>query len=350
MEKNLLPIILKGLEQIIHSIKQHAGVQTVVAERKSFEKWLQIELTKFLCSSLTKSSVKCEQEIGSKTSKKGETVDIMIFDEESQPRAILELKIITTNYKVPEVKEKCRRISDLITSFIYDFERAFVEIASETYSIGLAFPFPSDPNHRNNVKDFPKQRAKVEAAVKDQGRKDSVYLERRFQITHSAECILMIAAFGIDAEELNNIGNKYERFPNHQLETERRSSSAIKKGKSRNNQSLNSSQKFDKDSYQEGILIFPIRNTYQKEGTLNVLKKYQHLIPRGIKEIKIQLEGEKDLLRASVNREATKTGQIRIRAEDNSNGKFKTWLIKNFQIGDNAIGEFNQDILTLRSM
>lgn len=152
--------ILKDcLSKIDDTIAKHNGVLNTMHKRLQFEKWFQIELYASLLNEFNNSMVKVEieYELKSKSSKRGQTIDIAIL-EDGKELIGLELKIITTNYVVQDFDNKTKRVTEIVQDFIHDLTKT--KEFKYSYSLALVFPFPSDTKHRN-YSDFKKQEQKM---------------------------------------------------------------------------------------------------------------------------------------------------------------------------------------------
>jgi hypothetical protein len=147
------------LAEIDYNIKSHLGVLLTISKRLQFEKWLQIELLKHLTDKLKDYDVEIhtEYELNQKTSKRGQTIDIVIIQDEIEYIG-LELKIAPTNYPILGFAKKTKRIKNNIEDFINDLDKTTDCIYS--YSLALIFPFPKSNSHRN-YNDFKKQELRM---------------------------------------------------------------------------------------------------------------------------------------------------------------------------------------------
>lgn len=157
-------VLKKCLVEIDYDIKSHLGVLLTIYNRLQFEKWLQIELVKHMVFKLKDFDVEIhtEYEISQKTSKRGQTIDIVIIQGGIEFIG-LELKIAPTNYSILGFATKTKRIKNTIDDFISDLDKTTV--FNYSYSLALIFPFPKNKDHRNYV-DFKKQESRMIAKSK----------------------------------------------------------------------------------------------------------------------------------------------------------------------------------------
>jgi hypothetical protein len=164
MGKNeLLDSIKLGLNRVTLTMKNHKGVDFIMKSRLKFEKWFQVELLKellIITEDIESIRLINEYPVSEKKSKKGETIDLAILGEKGKIAAI-ELKVVPTNYDVPGFKKSTKAITDAINEMIGDLAKSRSEGFQCCFSIGLIFPFPLDPDHRNNKSDFVKQESKL---------------------------------------------------------------------------------------------------------------------------------------------------------------------------------------------
>lgn len=160
MEKDkLINIINKALVNVSYTMKNHLGVDFIMKSRLKFEKWFQVELLKeFIAIIDTHKELKIKNEypVSNKIAKKAETIDLVIL-ENSTKLASIELKIVPTNYAAVGFVKSTKAITDTIQEMISDLKKGVNDNYIYSFSIGFIFPFPIDPNHRNNTKDFIKQ-------------------------------------------------------------------------------------------------------------------------------------------------------------------------------------------------
>lgn len=160
MEKDkLINIINKALVNVSYTMKNHLGVDFIMKSRLKFEKWFQVELLKEFIAIIDihkELKIKNEYPVSTKISKKGETIDLVIL-ENSTKLAAIELKIVPTNYAAVGFVKSTKAITDTIEEMISDLKKGVNDNYMYSFSIGFIFPFPIDPNHRNNTKDFIKQ-------------------------------------------------------------------------------------------------------------------------------------------------------------------------------------------------
>jgi hypothetical protein len=149
----------KSLEEIDKTIPSHFGVLLTMYKRLQFEKWLQIELFNQLAIQLKDYDVEVhiEYELSQKTSKRGQSIDIVVLDGTKEIIG-LEMKIAPTNYPIVGFSRKAKRITNVIDDFIYDLDKT--TDFDHSYSLALIFPFPTDKNHRNFT-DFKKQESRM---------------------------------------------------------------------------------------------------------------------------------------------------------------------------------------------
>lgn len=169
MEKDkLINIINKALINVSYTMKDHLGVEFIMKSRLKFEKWFQVELLKEFLAIINAHkdlTIKNEYPVSTKISKKGETIDLVIL-ENSTKLAAIELKIVPTNYDAVGFIKSTKAITDTIEEMISDLKKGVNDNYKYSFSIGFIFPFPIDPNHRNNTKDFIKQENKLRAVGK----------------------------------------------------------------------------------------------------------------------------------------------------------------------------------------
>lgn len=152
-------VLKKCLSEIDYNIKSHLGVLANIYHRLHFEKWLQIELIKYLVEQLKDYDVEIhiEYELNQKTSKRGQTIDIVIIQDGIQFIG-LELKIASTNYSILGFAKKTKRITNIINDFISDLDKT--TDFDYSYSLALIYPFPKSKDHRN-YDDFKKQELRM---------------------------------------------------------------------------------------------------------------------------------------------------------------------------------------------
>jgi len=163
---DLLNLIKFCLDEVTLQMVNHQGIHFIMHSRLKFEKWFQVELLKTLIISTNKISniqLKNEYPVSSKKSKKGETIDLVILSN-SEKLAGIELKVVPTNYESEGFTKSTKGITDTINEMINDLDKPINDGYEHSFSIGLIFPFPLDPNHRNNLKDFSKQETKLSIA------------------------------------------------------------------------------------------------------------------------------------------------------------------------------------------
>ena len=169
MEKDkLINIINKALVNVSYTMKNHLGVDFIMKSRFKFEKWFQVELLKefiVIIDTHIELKIKNEYPVSTKISKKGETIDLVIL-ENSTKLAAIELKIVPTNYAAVGFVKSTKAITDTIEEMISDLKKGVNDNYKYSFSIGFIFPFPIDPNHRNNIKDFIKQENKLKTVGK----------------------------------------------------------------------------------------------------------------------------------------------------------------------------------------
>jgi len=162
----LIKIISKALKKVTSTMQGHLGVEFIMKSRLKFEKWLQVELLKELLI-ITKNhkdlKIFNEYPVSTKISKKGETIDLVIL-ENSLKFATIELKIVPTNYDSIGFTKSTKAITDTIEEMISDLNKGINDNYVYSFSVGFMFPFPLDPKHRNNTKDFIKQENKLKLA------------------------------------------------------------------------------------------------------------------------------------------------------------------------------------------
>lgn len=167
MEKDILISILnKSLINVSYTMKYHLGVDFIMKSRLKFEKWFQVELLKELLITISgheNLKIFNEYPVSKKKSKKGETIDLVIH-ENSFKTAAIELKIVPTNYDSIGFAKSTKAITDTIEEMISDLQKGINDNYVFSFSIGFIYPFPKDPNHRNNAKDFKKQENKLKQA------------------------------------------------------------------------------------------------------------------------------------------------------------------------------------------
>lgn len=153
-------ILKESLKEIDKTILSHKGVLSTMRRRHKFEKWFQMELLKHLLERIKDSKIETisEYEISGKTSKHTKTIDIVLKND-SVEFIGLELKVIPTNYSVPNFKESTKAITDSINGFINDIDKS--KMFKNSYSLAFIFPFPIDTNNRN-YEDFKKQTNRME--------------------------------------------------------------------------------------------------------------------------------------------------------------------------------------------
>jgi hypothetical protein len=149
----------KSLEEIDKLISSHFGVLLTMHKRLQFEKWLQIELFNQLAIQLKNYyvEVNIEYELSQKTSKRGQSIDIVVLDGTKEFIG-LEIKIVPTNYSIVVFSRKTKQITNIIDDFISDLDKT--TDFDYSYSLALIYPFPTDKNHRNFT-DFNKQEVKM---------------------------------------------------------------------------------------------------------------------------------------------------------------------------------------------
>lgn len=166
IKEELLSLIKKCLDTVTLSMIDHEGIEFIMKSRLKFEKWFQVELLKQLLiatKEFKNIQLKNEYPASVKSSKKGETIDLALLSN-SEKYAGIELKIVPTNYDVEGFSKSTKAITDSINEMINDLSKPINDGYEQAYSIGLIFPFPKDPNHRNNSKDFAKQEDKLRSA------------------------------------------------------------------------------------------------------------------------------------------------------------------------------------------
>jgi hypothetical protein len=152
-------VLKECLTEIDCNIKSHLGVLIVIYKRLQFEKWLQIELLKYMADKLKDFDLEIhtEYELSQKTSKRGQTIDFVIIQDGIEFVG-LELKIAPTNYPILGFSKKTKRIKNNIEDFINDLDKTTDCIYS--YSLALIYPFPKNNSHRN-YNDFKKQELRM---------------------------------------------------------------------------------------------------------------------------------------------------------------------------------------------
>jgi hypothetical protein len=167
-KKQLISIINASLLKVTSTMQGHLGVDFIMKSRLKFEKWFQVELLKeLLIITRNHKDLKIfnEYPVSTKISKKGETIDLVIL-ENSLKYAAIELKIVPTNYDSIGFTKSTKNITDTIEEMISDLNKGINDKYVYSFSIGFMFPFPLDPNHRNNTKDFIKQENKLRSVGK----------------------------------------------------------------------------------------------------------------------------------------------------------------------------------------
>jgi hypothetical protein len=165
-KKQLISIINTSLLKVTSTMQGHLGVEFIMKSRLKFEKWLQVELLKeLLITTKNHKGLKIfnEYPVSTKISKKGETIDLVIL-ENSLKFAAIELKIVPTNYDSIGFTKSTKAITDTIEEMISDLSKGINDNYVYSFSVGFMFPFPLDPKHRNNTKDFIKQENKLKLA------------------------------------------------------------------------------------------------------------------------------------------------------------------------------------------
>lgn len=165
-KKQLIKIINASLIKVTSTMQDHLGVEFIMKSRLKFEKWFQVELLKellIITSNHKDLKIFNEYPISKKISKKGETIDLVIL-ENSIKTAAIELKIVPTNYDSIGFTKSTKAITDTIEEMISDLKKGINDNYVYSFSVGFIFPFPLDPNHRNNAKDFIKQENKLKLA------------------------------------------------------------------------------------------------------------------------------------------------------------------------------------------
>jgi hypothetical protein len=162
----LIKIIIKALKKVTSTMHGHLGVDLIMKSRLKFEKWFQVELLKELLI-ITKNhkdlKIFNEYPVSTKISKKGETIDLVIL-ENSLKFAAIELKIVPTNYDSLGFTKSTIALTDTIEEMVSDLNKGINDNYLYSFSVGFMFPFPLDPKHRNNTKDFIKQENKLKLA------------------------------------------------------------------------------------------------------------------------------------------------------------------------------------------
>ena len=164
----LIKIISKALKKVTSTMQGHLGVEFIMKSRLKFEKWFQVELLKELLIKTRNHkdlNIFNEYPVSTKISKKGETIDLVILKNTIKYAAI-ELKIVPTNYDFIGFTKSTKNITDTIEEMISDLNKGINDNYVYSFSIGFMFPFPLDPNHRNNTKDFIKQENKLKSVGK----------------------------------------------------------------------------------------------------------------------------------------------------------------------------------------
>jgi hypothetical protein len=159
MEMNIKELIFSICGDLAEQMCQNAGINRAMSQRLSFEKWLQIELSCRLIlkiESTKKMNVVLEDPFPTKKSKRGKSIDIAILEQGKKAFGI-ELKVIATNYEMEGVNSKTKGLTDKVHELISDFQKMKDAGYDEFMSLAFMFPFPCQLEHRNNMKDFPKQ-------------------------------------------------------------------------------------------------------------------------------------------------------------------------------------------------
>jgi len=147
--------LLKSLDEVVDIMKYNKGIQHVITERLSFEKWFQVELLNRLLLNDDMNTYSIEDSKILNGTSKRQSIDLTV-----NGKIGIELKIITTNYEVDNkiVKKRIKNISDNFYSLISDFNR-MSELENQ-FGISFIYPFPIDKKHKN-YKDFEKQLNKI---------------------------------------------------------------------------------------------------------------------------------------------------------------------------------------------
>lgn len=148
-------VLKKCLVEIDYNIKSHLGVLLAIQDRLQFEKWLQIELVKYLADKVKDFDVEIyfEYDLDQKTSKRGQTIDIVIFQDGIKFIG-LEVKNASTNYRIINDAKKTKINTNIINAFISDLDKT--ADFDYSYSLALISTFTISKDHRN-YDDFKKQ-------------------------------------------------------------------------------------------------------------------------------------------------------------------------------------------------